>query len=196
MGNVVDFPKNTSLSFKYQKILQKQVINEDSPGSVLRDFETFLKFIGPKGCKLTNKTSLLALKSLGELNSQLTRPLKIGLKRPMQKAYPHINGLYLLVRASGLARVEGVGAKKRLVLDSDIHNSWKKLNLTERYFTLAESWLIRGKSEILGEYKHSGMDFTIAVLKNFFEKIPSKGLKLAGDSRTEDHIHLTFLKSR
>ncbi|MGH9903869.1 MAG: hypothetical protein ACRD68_18830 [Pyrinomonadaceae bacterium] len=31
----------------------------------------------------------------------LKKPHRIGLKRPQQKSYPRVNGLYLLLRASG-----------------------------------------------------------------------------------------------
>jgi len=37
--------RDTKVSLPYQQILHKQVIDENSPGTVLRDFETLLEFI-------------------------------------------------------------------------------------------------------------------------------------------------------
>jgi hypothetical protein len=57
----------------------------------------------------------------------------------------------LLLRASGLSQVKQLGKKQTLVLDEAVLQSWTKLNLTERYFTLLEAWMILGNEEILGE---------------------------------------------
>ena len=73
------------------------------------------------------------------------------MNRPQQKSYPHINGLYLLVRALGLTCIEEMSRKPLLVVDDAVYRVWKGLNPTERYCTLLETWLLRGHSEIIGE---------------------------------------------
>ena len=95
------------------------------------------------------------MKSLAELNQHLSEPIHTALKRPQQKSYPPINGLYLLLRASGLGQIEYRGKKPFLVLNSELLSSWKSFNPTERYCTLLESWLIHANEELLGERRSS-----------------------------------------
>lgn len=170
-----------------RQTLSNQIIDENGPGTILRDFDTLLDFIGPAGVEVGGKHQLLPMKRLGELNARLTHPIEIDLKRPMQKSYPPINGLYLLIRASGLAPVEGSARKQRLVIDEEALRSWKTLNPTERYFTLLETWLLRADTEILGE--RAGL-FSSAFNKciQFWQTIPDQGLKVAGDKHLESML--------
>lgn len=168
------------LTPEQRKMLSAQTIDENSPGSILRDFETLLDFIGPEGVEVGGKHQLLPLKRLGEINARLSRPIELDLKRPVQKSYPHINGLYLLLRASGLARVESSGKKQRLVMDPEALRSWQTLNPTERYFTLLETWMLRANAEILGE--RSGLfGSPFGKCMQFWREIPDQGLEIAGD---------------
>ncbi|MEH2297782.1 MAG: hypothetical protein V7K88_01595 [Nostoc sp.] len=70
-------------------------------------------------------------------------------------SYPYINGLHLLLRSSGTAKIRSQGKKQVLILDAATLESWSNLNLTERYFNLLEAWLIWGNNEILGEHQDS-----------------------------------------
>lgn len=167
---------------KHQRILQEQKISEDEPGRVLRDFETLLDFVGRRGIKVSGVYQLLPMNLLAELNAQLSKPLRIGLKRPQQKSYPHINGLYLLLRASGLSLITDEKKQPVLSLDRAALSSWRSLNATERYFTLLETWLVRSDAEIIGERDPLGPLFKCST---FMERIPDKGLKVAGDRQTE-----------
>jgi hypothetical protein len=130
---------------------QQQEITETQPGTILQDFETLLDFIGDQGIAVSEMQNLLPMKILAELNQRLSEPVQTALKRPQQKSYPPINGLYLLLRASGLGQITNRGKKSFLILNSDLLSSWQNLNPTERYFTLLETWLIRAYEEILGE---------------------------------------------
>ena len=69
-----------------------------------------------------------------------------------------------------------------LALDEDILKSWSNLNPAERYFTLLEAWLLRGKFEILGEPKIEGQ-FSNCV--HFLQHIPQNGLKVSGKKKEE-----------
>ena len=73
------------------------------------------------------------------------------MKRPQIRSHPYIQGLNLLLRASGLSRLEGTGYKARLVLDPEMLVQWDQLNPTERYFNLLEAWLRFGHPEMVGE---------------------------------------------
>ncbi len=65
-----------------QQILCTQAIDDGEPGTVLRDFETLLAFIGDNTPTVSPKHHLLPMGSLAPLNAQMTRPIQLGLKRP------------------------------------------------------------------------------------------------------------------
>jgi hypothetical protein len=128
--------------------LRDQVITADQPGPVLRDFRVLLEFLTPKGVEAGGKYNLLPLKCIGELDRRLSRPLHLEMKRPQLRSHPYLQGLHLLLRASGLSRVEGAGSRARLVLDPFMLGQWDGLNPTEQYFHLLEAWLRLGRPEI------------------------------------------------
>jgi hypothetical protein len=178
---IYHLPKSPKLTDVHEDLLQQQTILEGKPGTILFDFNTLLNFIGAEGILVTG-THLLPMKQLSDLNARLTHPIQHGLSRPQQKSYPHINGLYLLVRASGLTQIEQQRNKPRLVIDQEVFPSWANLNVTERYFTLLESWLLRGRSEIVGErggpFWH---DAPIIRCLDFFHRLPAEGVDVKND---------------
>jgi hypothetical protein len=121
-----------------------------APGTILRDFDALLDLIGDQGLPVT-PGHLLTLKTLETINQRLTHPLELGLKRAIQKSYPHINGLFLLLRSSGLALIDTAPKKPRLQLDPVVFASWQSLNGAERYFALLKAWWVRSSEEAIGE---------------------------------------------
>ena len=115
------------LTAAQEKVLRDQVIAADHPGSLLRDFDMLLAALGPKGVEAGGKYHLLPIKLIGELDLRLSRPLRLELKRPQIRSHPYLQGLNLLLRASGLARVEGadLGRCKVTFPDRDA-DAWKK----------------------------------------------------------------------
>lgn len=172
------------------KILQQQTINDEGPGTVVRDFATLLNFIGSEGIQASGTYHFLPMQRLTELNAHLSKPVELGLKRPQQKSYPHIHGLYLLLRASGLGLIERHGRKHYLKLDRQGMSSWNDLNPTERYFSLLESWILRGNPEILGEHGYFSSG-SIGKWPDFFQRIPKRGLKISGDRAAESFLPYT-----
>jgi len=152
----------------------------------LQDFTSLLDFVRTREIVVSGKHQLLPMSLLAELNSRLSRTNTASLKRPQQKSYPYINGLYLLLCASGLSLVEHRGNKQSLLLDEDALLSWNRLNLTERYFTLLGAWLIRGRGEILGEDRYPFSE--LSRCRDFVQRIPEAGLRVAGDKQTESMI--------
>jgi hypothetical protein len=180
-------PITPPLSVQTQQVLRDQVIDDSGPGTILRDFEILLDFIGPDGVSVSGKKNFFPLKLLPQLNAQMTRPIEVGLKRPQQKSYPYINGLYLLLRAAGLALVEGFGSKQKMIIDKAVLQSWQAFNSTERYMTLFETWMLKGNPEIIGE--HGGfVDTPFIKWAQFFKRIPRKGLKIAANREEEAFI--------
>jgi hypothetical protein len=73
------------------------VIDANGSGTNFHDFDALLKMLKDSPFQLTPRHQL-PLRALPEINARLTHPLELGLKRLQQKSYPHIQGLYLLVR--------------------------------------------------------------------------------------------------
>lgn len=181
--NVSDFSET------HKQYLQN--LPSDSPPSntILRDFEMFLDYIQTNHIAVT-KTEQLPLKTIKTINERLTQPLEIGLKRPTQKSYPHINGLYLLARASGLIITQGKGKKVYLVVEETMAEGWQALNPVERYCVLFETWLLRGSNEILGG-RSFRMDISDVIInwQRYFMHIPDGGVNI----RDENIIPYLFL---
>lgn len=180
-------PGKEPLTLADQQLLQDQAIDESGPGTILRDTETILDFIGSDGITVSAKTNHLPPKTLAALNAELTQPVEIDLKRRLQKSYPNINGLYLILRASGLCVAVGSGGRSRLLVEGEALDSWKTLNPTERYFSLLETWMIRGNPEILSESVPMRGAW-IPECQRLLELIPREGLRFGGDDRVEGYI--------
>lgn len=132
------------------RALTSQSIHEVGPGTILADFEVLLGFV-EGGLRSTGKHHLLPMDKLAQLDERMTRPLRPKLKRPQQRSFPHLNGLYLLLRSTQLGLAIGQGKTTgQLTLDAAMHKQWLQLNATERYFNLLEAWLRRGHWEMLG----------------------------------------------
>jgi Plasmid pRiA4b ORF-3-like protein len=180
---------------EHERCLRNQVVSADEPGSVLQDFEMLLEFLRLQGGVLASGTyNLLPLKFIGDLDRRLTRPLHLQTKRPQLKSHPYLQGLHLLLRASGLSRVDGAGARARLVVDPAMEDQWRQLNSTERYFNLMEAWLRFGRGEMVGERP----DFWSGLLQpclQAWRPIPAEGVQFDIDRPTEvciDGIYRSF----
>lgn len=157
------------LSPKDIATLKAQTITDGAPGTILTDFQTLLDWIGPDGIATSGKLHHFPQKSLADINQRLSHPIDIDLKRPLQKSYPNVNGLYLLLRASGLGRVETHGKASYLKLDPDRHEQWQQFNPTERYFALLEAWLVRAVPDLLGDTGYGNMtegDFCLGAWRH------------------------------
>lgn len=134
-------------------LLRDQTITETTPGTIVKDFETVLAALGDRGLPVSSKLHQFPAKVLVPLNADLSQPIQIDLKRPVQKSFPNLHGIYLLLRATGIAQVKAQGKQHYLCLNPDIFASWQTLNPTEKYFTLLEAWTIRGDGELLGDQR-------------------------------------------
>ncbi|MDI7276147.1 MAG: plasmid pRiA4b ORF-3 family protein [Anaerolineae bacterium] len=148
-----------------------------------------LGYVGERDLEVT-PTGKLPLSALPEINARLTRPIEHGLRRPQLRSYPHVQGLYLLLRASGLTDVESAGRKQVLRVDERAQQSWQGLNPTEQYGTLLETWLLHGRPEIIGErgtslFPGPGRFGEVAL---FVARLPADGLAVAAARRVEESI--------
>jgi pRiA4b ORF-3-like protein len=179
--------KETKLTRAQEQCLRNQVITADQPGPVLRDFRVLLEFLELEGVEAGGKYNLLPMKIIGELDQRLSRPLHLKLQRPQLRSHPYLQGLNLLLRASGLSRIEGVGPKARLVLDPAMLAQWDRLNPTEQYFNLMEAWLRFGRAEMVGEMGPSWGDLLVPCLQTP-RSIPEKGLRFNANKPQEVYV--------
>jgi hypothetical protein len=168
--------KDRKLTEAQEQCLRDQIIADDQPGTVLRDFRMLLEFLGVEGVVAGGKYNLLPMKSIGELDRRLSRPIHLDLKRPQIRSHPYLQGLNLLLRASGLSRVDGSGAKARLVLNPAMMVQWDRLNPTEQYFNLMEAWLRLGRAEMIGEQGSAWGGLLLPCLQ-VWDLLPAKGLR-------------------
>ncbi|MDG2616090.1 hypothetical protein P7L53_07510 [Thermoleptolyngbya sichuanensis XZ-Cy5] len=143
--------QGVTLSAKAIALLQDLRITPTTPGTIVQDFDRLLERIGADSIPLSSTRQQLNLNTLKDLNALLSQPIQIDLKRPQQKSYPNLYGLYLLLRVTGLTQIRQTGKTPKLVVNPELYAAWQTLNPTEKYFTLLEAWLIRGDLELLGE---------------------------------------------
>lgn len=135
------------VSDEVQRLLVDQTIGKDGPGTILDDFASLLGFIGKDGIRTSGKYQFLPHAKLDLLNAQMTYPVEHRLTRAQQRSFPHLHGLYLILRASGL----GISLDDQLMIDPEMLTLWHDLKPTEQYFTLLESWLVEGSCAIIAE---------------------------------------------
>ena len=166
--------KAQGLTKDNEQCLRDQAITDTQPGPVLTDFRTMLDFVGKEGLEAGGKYNLFPLKFITELNARLSRPLKLLLNRPQLRSHPYLQGLHLLLRASGLVVVKGLGAKARLVVDPGMLVQWDSLNPTEQYFNLLEAWLRFGRDEMVGE-RERGSGPPLLPFLSVWHHLPNRG---------------------
>jgi len=160
-----------------QSFFRKKTILKESFGTILEDFEILLEFVATEAVFVTGVSHLFPMRMLSQLNRSLSSPISVTLKRPLQKSYPNIHGLYLLLRASGMGVLQKLEGKTILAVDEAVVERWNTLNETEQYFTLLQAWWCRGSEEVFGDYVAGGNDYRYRCL-NFFTKIPQEGIRV------------------
>ena len=155
------------------RLLETREFDQQAPGTVLRDIETLLALVGDEGMPVTTG-HVFAMRNLEMINRSLSKPLELHLKRAMQKSYPTINGLYLLLRSAGLGLIDAEPKKPQLKLDASVLRSWHALNAAERYFALLKGWWGRGSEETIGE-QGLGRGAILMKLLSFIKSFPNTG---------------------
>ncbi len=173
------------LTDEHKCTLRALRVDENGPGTILHDFEALLAYVRGRDLPVSKVNQLLPRKVLPQINARMSKPIEVRLKRPQLKSYPHLEGLYLLLRATGLGQVEGTSTKKVLRIDPALHEAWSALNPTERYFTLLETWLLRGNPEIVGE-RVGLFDFPVShfvATANLLRSAGSEGVPIADNDQ-------------
>ncbi|MGB7342289.1 MAG: hypothetical protein WBC91_25550 [Phototrophicaceae bacterium] len=131
----------------------------------------------------------MQLNIVREINPRLKNPLDIRLSRTSQKSYPPIEGLYLLLRASGLSYVRKRGKKNILKIDEVWVEQWNAFNPTEKYCHLLEAWILRGDDEILGgRAVRFGYPRVLSDLISAYNRISNKGMTIKSYKHLKDEF--------
>jgi hypothetical protein len=129
-----------------KKRLSEQQIAPGSPGTILTDIETMLEFVRPDGVVTRSRNSGLPFGLLSELNQKSSHPIELPLKRPLLRDYPNLAGIFVLLRVMDLLQMRG----DRLVVAPAGLERWRRLNMTEKYFSLLEALLFHAEPSVLG----------------------------------------------
>ncbi len=157
-----------------EQALNEQAIDTEPSGPILHDFGVVLEYIGLEGVKANGKYNLLPIDAIALLDERLSRPLRLKLKRPQLKSHPYLQAIHLLLRATGLTRVDASDGPARLVLDPDTLEQWRTLNPTEQYFTLFEAAFVHATPEMIGERGWSFNDWLSTCVQEW-QQLPAKG---------------------
>lgn len=172
-------PMKTAQPFDFtptqHQLLAAQDFERRAPGTILRDFEALLGLIGDAGLPVP-PAHPFAMSSLETIDRRLAQPLELRLKRALQKSYPPINGLYLVLRATGLGRIDTSLKHPRLQLDPFVLASWRSLNAAERYFALLRAWWGRASEEMIGERRGGWGETVLRKTLSFFQHFPKTGI--------------------
>ena len=135
-----------TLADQCQRHLTEQQIAPESPGTILKEVDRLLEFIGPAGIVTQSRNASLPAERLPELNRKASHPIELPLKRPLLRDYPNLAGIFILLRVMDLLQVRG----HRLVVCPAALDFWRGLNCTEQYFALLEALLFQAQSSVLG----------------------------------------------
>ncbi len=174
------------LTPEQQNELRQLTVTSDGPGTILKDVQIVIDWVGTEGIETRGKYGLFPIKHIADLNERLSNSLNLNLKRPQQKSFPHINGLYLLLRTVGLLYLTQKKNKQYLILDEKVLASWHSLNPTEQYFTLLEAWFIRGNVETIGE-RASRFSHPFSIYNGHVHRFPLEG-DSARDGQSQSNL--------
>jgi hypothetical protein len=128
-----------------QRLLSEQPITPSGPGSILKDVDSFLEFVGTEGIATKSRSNTLPIGRLMELNQKSSYPIELTLKRALLRDYPNLAGIFVLLRVMDLLQVRG----SRLSVCPTALEFWRGLNCTEQYFALLEALLFQAHPSVL-----------------------------------------------
>ena len=128
-----------------RRLLTEQPITSAGPGSILKDVDSFLEFVGTEGIPTKSQNSTLPMGRLVALNQKSSYPVELALKRALLRDYPNLAGIFVLLRVMDLLQVKG----PRLRVCPTALKFWRGLNSTEQYFALLEALLFQAQPSVL-----------------------------------------------
>jgi len=168
---------------KYIDIFKETLFTKTTPGSLIADVELLLAETEQAGIPLSKKSKHITMGQLIRINESLTTPLIIKQSRPTQKSFPNINGLYILLRNSGLVKVRPEGKKLFLVTHEPAIAIWKSLNAEEKYASLFKLFFfdIQNRDRLFSRKSSP----PLYLLFSLFETLSSSPLKVRNNKAIE-----------
>ena len=158
---------NKTIANAEATILKQQSFDPGHPGPVLLNVQMLIDALAT-GVPTTSKYFALPIRCLADLNERLQTPTAHKLKRPQLKSFPTLVGLFLLLRASGLA--VGESKPKRVVMiDPAMREKWETLNPTEQYMSLVDTWWNTVSWTILGERDSLGGKLQLDTRRLYYQ---------------------------
>ncbi len=151
------------------------MITKQTPGMIVSDFNSIATYIFKNKILVKGKGRQFPVKLLETLNHLLTHPLKHGFTQPQQKSFPHLHGLYWLLRASGLLRLKQRGKKKYFEINASYYQKWGELNDMEQYCNLLDIWWFHTSPEIIDSYGFQ-QEFYFSLLNLWGKFVRTKAL--------------------
>src|SRR5438093_12702111 len=134
-----------SVADECRRRLTEQQIVPGNPGTILKDIDTLIQFVGEDGIVTGSRNAAFPAARLPELNAKVSDPIELSLKRALLRDYPNLAGLFVLLRVMDLLQFKG----SRLVICPAALQIWRSLNPTEQYFALLEALLFEAHSSVL-----------------------------------------------
>jgi hypothetical protein len=90
-----------------RRTLAEQPITPEGPGTILRDVDSFLQFVGSDGVVTQSCNGAIPISRLMELNQRSSHPIQLNLKRPLLRDFPNLAGVFILLRVMDLLQING-----------------------------------------------------------------------------------------
>ncbi len=142
---VIELDRNVS------NTLSELIISDTFPGTIISDFEAFIDIVKNNEVLLATSQKSVTVSQLHDINKQLPTQWEVSLKRPLQKSFPNIHGLFLLLRCSGIFDAKKENRKTIISINPTIYTSWLALSAEEKYLNLLRVWLLHAHPEVIGE---------------------------------------------
>jgi hypothetical protein len=153
-----------------QRRLTDQQIVPGDPGTILKDIDTIIEFIGPGGIVSKSRNATLPAERLPELNAKMSHPVELALKRALLKDYPNLAGIFILLRVLELLHMRA----GRLAPNPAAIQFWRSLNPAEQYFALLEALLFQAQSLVLGGERRRSEDLAIETVPFFLGQLSDR----------------------
>jgi len=133
---------------------------------IVQDFNLLLNYLIENKIPLT-ANDVLSPVVFKEINAFLTHKIEYNKPKVFAKSYPNVLALFLLLRLSGLTKIEAKKTKKFLTIEPKTYEQWNTLNKTEQYFHILKPFITNFSLEPLNEQKS---DFHILIIKDLASK--------------------------
>lgn len=117
-------------------------ITETEPAPLIRDFDTFTRYLRAHQIVLTRANEFIPGRDLYELNKEMTNPLQDTTPRTDQTLYPLLHLFYHLALAGKLFQKVSEKGSRLALKPTGRLQLYEELKLVEKYFFLLETFWV------------------------------------------------------